>query len=209
MSILSNAKYLPRAATNGYLRVLRLPLNAAERLAGDRVDETWTPTVAFEAFEAGVETGVGTLTRDKGLMHSARLRRAKVAKLRKASALETIAEEQRAQADQTFESRRETAQNQRTDAARRAEQRQAELTRAADLHEEKAGKQAAEKTAAARRTKAKQDEAIDRQERTAKVEALSAEAKALKTAKAAIDAEDTAELVSDTLEGHKQDRKTS
>jgi hypothetical protein len=208
MSIATNVKTLPRAATGLYLRALRLPLTAAERIAGDRVDEAWAPSVAFDALEAKIETGLGVLLRDDDLLDSAQTRRERVAKLRKAAALETVASEQREDATEEFQARRQTAEEKREEAARRAKQREADLERNAELHEQKVQQKAAKKTAAAKRTKAKQDEVINRQERTAKVEALDAEAKALETVKAAVEADEKLEIVADSLEGQKEDRKT-
>jgi hypothetical protein len=208
MSVTTYAKVLPRAATSAYLHILRLPLTAAQRVAGGRIDETSAPALAFESFEARVESGVGALLRDEQLLDSARLRREKVAKLRKATVLETAADEQRKDAEQKFQSQREKAEQQREDAARRAEQREADLERNAELHEQKVADKAAKKKAAARRAKAKQDEMIDRQERAAKVDALDAESEALEAAKDAVEAKQTVEVVNDTLEGQKEARKT-
>jgi hypothetical protein len=208
MSIATNLKTLPRAATGLYLRTLRLPLTTAERLAGDRVDEAWAPSLAFESFEAKIETGLGLLLRDEVLIETAQTRSERVAKLRKADALQTVATEQREEAAEEFQSRRESAEAKREASARRAKQREADLERNAELHEQKVQEKAAKKTAAARRTKAKQDEVIERQERKAKVDALDAEAQALETVKAAVEADEKLELVSDTLDGQKEDRKT-
>jgi hypothetical protein len=209
MSITTYAKVLPRTATTAYLRVLRLPLTAAERAAGDRIDNAWKPSVAFEAFEAGVERTVGSLLRDEHLLKSARLRREKVAKLRKATALMTVAQEQRADAGASFATRRESAEEQRAEAAHRASQKEAALQRNTEVEKQKVQQKAATSTAAARRTKAKQDEAIDRRERVAKVESLDAESKALRNAREAVDAQQDLKVVADTLEGAKEDRKTS
>jgi hypothetical protein len=208
MSITSYAKVLPRTATSAYLRALRLPLTAAERIAGDRVDETWAPSVAFESLEAGVESRLGLLLRDEQLLESAQLRKEKVTKLRKATALETVAEEQRQEANEQFEARRTKADERRAEARRRAEQREADLKRNAELHEQKVKEKAAKKAAAARQTKSKQDAAIARRERVAKAEALEAEADALEAGKEAVEAKQTVEVVTDTLEGQKEDRKT-
>lgn len=208
MSITSFAKVLPRAATRSYLRVIRLPLTAAERIAAGRVDETWAPSLAFESLEAGVESRLGALLHDEELLESAQLRQEKVAKLRKATALETVAEEQREEANEEFEARRAKAEERRAEAKRRAEQREADLKRNAELHEQKVKEKAAKKAAAARQVKAKQEETIARRERAAKAKALDAEVEALDASKDAVEAKETVEVVTDTIEGQKEARKT-
>ena len=208
MSITNYAKAVPRTAARSYLRVLRLPLTAAERIAGGRVDETWAPSLAFESLEAGVEARLGAVLQDQKLLESAQLRQEKVAKLRKATALETVAEEQRQEADEEFQARRAKAEERRAEAKRRAEQREADLKRNAELHEQKVKEKAAKKAAAARQTKAKQEEAIARRERAAKAKALDAEVEALDATKEAVEAKETVEVVTDTLEGQKEARKT-
>jgi hypothetical protein len=206
--ITTTAKVLPRSATRAYLRVARLPLTAAQRVSGHREDATWPPALAFETFEAGVESVVGSLIGDESLTHSAQVRRAKLEKLREAGVLRTEAEQKRQQADGTFQERREAAEKQRDKAAQKAKQQGVELERKADEREAEAKKKAAKKTAAARKVKAKQDEVIEREERAARLEALDAEAKALEAAKGAADAESTVEVIDDTIEGQKEARHT-
>jgi hypothetical protein len=208
MTITTTAKLVPAIATQAYLRLARLPLTAAQQLTGHRADEQWPPTMAFETFEAGVESLVGSLVGDEGLTHSAQVRRAKLAKLREAAVLRTQAAQTRQQADETFQARREASEQQREKAVRKAEQREADVERQAEKGEQAAKEKAAKKTAAARKAKAKQNEVIERQERAAKLDALDAEAKALQAAKEAVDAEATVEVIEDTIEGTKEARQT-
>jgi hypothetical protein len=208
MTITNTAKVLPRGATRAYLRLARLPLTAAQRVTGHLADEQWPPTMAFETFEAGVESVVGALVGDESLTSSAAVRRAKLAKLKEASVLRTEAQQTRQQADEEFSSRREAAEQRREQAAKNAQKREAELEKQAEKREQQVKQKAAKKTAAARKAKAKQDEVIERQERAAKLEALDAEADALAAAKEAADAESTVEVIEDTIEGQKEARQT-
>jgi hypothetical protein len=205
--IATTAKVLPRGATRAYLRIARLPLTAVQRVTGHR-EQQWPPTLAFESFEAGVESVVGSLVGDESLTQSAQVRRAKLMKLREAAVLKTEADQKRHQADETFQAKREAAEKQRDTAAQQAKKREAELERKAEEREAQARKKAAKKTATARKAKAKQDEVIERDERAAKLEALDAEAEALDAAKEAVEAESTVEVIDDTIEGQKEARKT-
>lgn len=203
------ARALPRAAVGTALAAARLPLTAAERLAGQADNAEWPPTMAFEAVEASVETTVGTWLRDAELQRRGRLRAAKLAKLREAGALSTVAEGQRTEAEQRFtereamaEQRREQAQEQAAQRERAAEQRTA------------ARKSAASTTAAARKRNARKQAAakadqLDRQERTAKLAALTAEEKALQAEREAVATTDAAAAVDDALTATKETRTSA
>jgi hypothetical protein len=208
MSVKTNVQIVPRIVLGTYFRAARLPLTVVERIAGQAQNEQWPPALAFEGFEANIEATVGSLLHDRALAEKGRVRQAKVAQLRKATDLETVAEQKREQADQTLEQRREKAEEQRAEAERRAEQREQDLKRQAELHEQKVKEKAAKKTAAARKTKAAQDKAVDRQERAAKAAALAKESEALQASKQALDAQDTVEVIDKTIEGSKAARQT-
>lgn len=209
MTVRTNAQVVPRLIVSGYLKTVRLPLTATERLAQQQRNDQWPPALAFERFEAGVETVVGSLLRDTQLVDKGRLRQAKVAQLRKAAELETLAVQEKQQATEQLAGRREQVADEREETERRAEQRKHELERQAEIHERKVEKKAAKKAAAAREVKAVQDKAITRDERTAKAESLRAESRALSVIKDALDADETVEVIGDSIEGTKAARKTS
>jgi hypothetical protein len=193
----------------GYLKAVRLPLTATEPVAKQQSNDQWPPTLAFERFEAGVETVVGSLLRDPALVDKGRLRQAKIAQLKKAAELETLAVQEKKKANSKLIETRELVAEERRDTERRVKQRKQEVERQAELHERKVEEKAAKKSAAAREVKAAQDEAIAREERHAKTEALRAESRALSVTKAALDADETVEVIDDTIEGNKAARKTS
>jgi flagellar biosynthesis GTPase FlhF len=208
MTVTTQLKTVPRTVVGAYLRAARLPLTVAERIAKQQGNAQWPPALAFESVEAGVETVLGAFLKDDALVDKGRLRQAKVAQLRKAAELETVAEQARAEADQTFEQRREQAQVKRAAAERTAETREQQLEREARQREQAAEQKAAKKATAAREAAQAQEKAIRRQERVAKAEALSKESEALGAAKKAVDAEETVAVIEDTLDGTKEARKT-
>lgn len=209
MTVRDNVQVVPRLIVSGYLKAVRLPLTATERIANQQGNKQWPPALAFERFEAGVETIAGSLLRDPALVDKGRLRHAKVAQLRKAAELETLAEQEKKQAKDRLIERRQEVAEERKETERRAEQRKQELERQAELHERKVEQKAAKKTAAARQMKAAQDKAITRQERAAKATALDAESRALSLTKDALEADETVAVIEDTIEGNKAARKTS
>lgn len=209
MTVTTNIQTVPRRIVNGYLQAVRLPLTAVERAVKQQSNEQWPPALAFERFEASVETVVGSLLRDSALVRQGRLRQAKLAQLAKAGELEVVAAQASKQAEQRLEQQRDQLSVERAETQRRAEQRKQELDRQADLHERKVQEKARKKSAAGREVKAMQDQTISRQERTATVKALNAESRALDMTKNAVDAEETVEVINDTLEGSKAARKSS
>jgi hypothetical protein len=199
---------LPRTVVTTYLTVARLPLSAVAKLSGQQGNEQWPPALAFEGFEASVETVVGSLLRDGDLVESGRLRQAKVAQLRKAASLEAIADTTREQAREEFAQRRAAAESTKQQARERAQQREQQVERQAEQRKAQAESKAAKKKAAARQVKAAQEKTIERRERVAEQQALATEAEALKAQKEALDAAETVDVIDDTIEGSKAARHT-
>jgi len=203
-----NVQMLPRTLVHTYLSVARMPLSAVAKARGQQDNEQWPPALAFEGFEAGVETVLGSLLRDEELVEAGRLRQAKVAQLRKAAYLETVADTKRERADQEFAQRREQAEKKRLDAKRRAEQREQQVEQQAQQRKVAADRAAAKKKTAARKTAAAQEEVIERRERATTVQSLDREAQALKVQQEALDAAKTADVIEESIEGTKEARRS-
>lgn len=204
-----NVQTLPRTVVNTYLSVARLPLTAAAKVSGQATNDQWAPALAFEGFEASVETRLGSLLRNSDLRESGRVRRAKVDKLRTAAKLEAAADAKRDLAQQDVRRTRETAAVKRKAATQRAEQRQQNIEREAAQRVTQAEQKAAKQAVAAEQTKIAEEKVIERRERAAAEAALAEEADALKTQQQALDAAETVETIDETIEGSKEARKTS
>jgi hypothetical protein len=209
MTVTTTIQSIPRFAVAGYLRTARLPLTALERVTGHRRGEQWPPALAYESFEAGVETVVGSVFKDTTLVEQGNLRKAKLAQLREAAELETVAAQTRLDADAKRESREKQIAQQRAESERQADQRKRELERQADANEQKVQRKAAKRKSTSRAVKAAQDKAVDGQARTAKSAALTAESRALSVAKDALAAEETVDVIDDTIEGTHAARTSS
>jgi len=204
-----NVQMLPRTIVGTYLSAARLPLKVVAKARGQQHNEQWPPSLAFEGFEAGVETVLGSLLRDDTMVEAGRLRQAKVAQLRRAAYLETVADSKRERADQQFAQRREHAERKRVDAHRRAQQREQKIEQEARQRTTSADRAATRKKTAARKTAAAQQEVIERRERAATVASLDREAQALKVQQEALDAAEKAEVIEESIEGTKEARKSS
>lgn len=199
---------VPRTAVNGYLRVLRSPLAAVERIARQQDNGAWPPSLAFEGFEATVETVTGALLRDATLSENGRLRQAKVAKLRQADELKTVSKVQRTQARAVEQERQAEIANQRDQAEQFAAERKKAIKKQADAGRTKVDAATAKKKKAARAQQKAQEKVIDRRDRTGRSEALKSESKAIDLTANAIDADETVDAIDATLEGTKAARKT-
>jgi len=200
---------LPGTVVKAYLSAARLPLDAAARIGGQQANEQWPPALAFEGLEANVETVVGSLLRDDALVESGRLRRAKVARLRKAGELEAVADATRAEARDEFAKRREQTDQKRRDATKRAEARERKVEQQAQQSKASVERRAAKKVAAAEAAESAAEDVIERRERAAQADALAKEAEALEARQVALRTEETLDVIDDTLEGTREDRKSS
>lgn len=208
MTIANTAQALPRLLVQGYLHAARIPLNAVARVARQQDNEQWPPTLAFETFEAEVETVVGSVLRDSALIETGHLRQAKVAQLRKAAELSTVADKERATADKAAAQRGKQIDAQREATERREAERKKDIEHQAEAAKRGTRTKATKKAAAAREVKAGQDQAIDRQARAAKADALESEARALEIVKEGLEAEDKVDLIEATIEGTAAARKS-
>lgn len=206
MNVMAKVQALPRTAVGVGLDLARLPVIVAARVSGQRDNEEWPPTVAFEGVEASVETVVGSLLRDGELVERGRVRQAKVAQLRKAARLETVAEQNREQADAALAAERKRAQAKRTDAARRGARRKQEVAQQGAAGKQAVDQQAARRAAAVNKAEQAQEQVLDRVERESTDRALAREADALRDTQQALDAADTVTAIDDAIEGNKAAR---
>lgn len=188
MSIQTRAQSIPRAAVHGSLRLLRLPLGAAESIAGrhNGDKDTWPPTITYEAFEAQVKSFMSAVLRDEDLGEEATLQRARVAQLRRTVDLDARATAEKVRADHQLDERREEARSEAEQAReqRDAEKRQAEEKRAAAKEATKAT--TARKKQAAGRRKQEELSEIEADATVVEAEAVAEKREALTEKKAAL-----------------------
>jgi hypothetical protein len=199
---------VPRTALRGYLRAIRLPLSAAERITKQQGNETWTPAIAFESFEAKVETATGFLLGDEKLAESGQLRTARVAELKESRRLRSAAGYERERAREEQRTRKDEVARGRARTEQAATERKQAIKQQAAQQKRAAGEQAAKREAAVRAQEAAQQKVAERRERATRSEALRAESEALDLTDKALEAQETADVIDETLEGAKEARKT-
>jgi hypothetical protein len=204
--ILTNARKLPGLVVGTSLQAARLPLNAAAKVTGQSGNEEWKPAVLFEGAEATVERTLGGLLRDDALLSRGQLRQARIAKLKQAVQLETIAEQERLEADNELATRRDAVERRREQVEETTEQREQRLEQEAAKRKQQASKTAAQRKTAAQKQAAATRKAVERQERDAKLAAAEAETAALTKEKAALAAEDKAVAVDEAIDANREAR---
>lgn len=180
---------IPRTAVRSYLRLGRLPLDAAGSVLNRDGSEDWGPALVFDSVEATVLQAVGSFLKDEELLTQGRLAEARVTQLRRAAELEAHAEAKRAEADAEYRERVETDQQQRQRIAREADQREAALNQEKARKQREADEKARKQAEAARKVEAAQQKAVAKQERAAKAKRIDAEQDALVDEKRAVQAE--------------------
>ena len=165
--------------------VVRLPVTAAARLTGNADDRTWPPAVALDSAMAALAGLIARITHDSELGQQAASRRVAVQELRRAAALETVAESERAEADDKLARRRAAADDQRDQAARVADARRATAKRTAQRRERAAARAEADQREAAQAAEQKEKARARRAARAARLEELEVEKTATTTAQRA------------------------
>jgi len=176
---------IPRAYVCVGLRVSRAPLAIAERLTGNEENERWPPALAFEAFGANVKQFAGSLLNDRDLVRQGELEQARVATLREAIQLETVAAQTKAGAEETFRARRAADEQERQATKERAAKREEEAERKRSDSKKRAGAAARTEKERARRQERKREAELAEAERAAKASELDKERKVLAASKRA------------------------
>jgi colicin import membrane protein len=170
---------ISRSAIGGYVKLLRLPMDAAVRLRARNGNGPSGGMIALDRFEANLRSIAGRALRDDALVHDAERRRvatdqrARAIRLRaEANRRSELAEERLSEKEQKAEQQRRRASQRAAERKQQAEKRlQAERRRIADVEAQR--RRANERAAAA-----KEDAIKDRSKR-ARLQQLDREADAL------------------------------
>ena len=184
---------IPRTVVGGYLKVARMPLDAALKLAG----RGRASAPAVDRAEAAARDVAGAALGDEELRRDAKLRRTAADEREQAAALRTAAEER----EQAAARRREQAAARARAKSERAEHAR-EQARAAAAETAKARKAATRRRAAA---SAKAADTRAKRERLAQIETETA---ALDKREGALNADDEAKRLRAAAERAKAERKS-
>lgn len=165
----------PTKIVRTYLGAARLPLHVAERvLHRDSSGAEWAPALLFDSVEANVKQVVGGFLRDDELVEEGRVAEARVAQLKKAAHLETLAEQKRAEATTEYQERKEADEQQRAAIEAETRQREEALEREKDRRRREAEAKARKKAETAAKIEEVEQKAVARQERAARATRVAA-----------------------------------
>ncbi|MGI8864030.1 MAG: hypothetical protein ACR2JH_06460 [Solirubrobacteraceae bacterium] len=198
-----------RTAVDTYLRVVRVPLDAATRLLpGGRTGASSTAKLAVDRADATARAVAGTVLRDPALREDARRRRAASKERERAVKLRTQADQTADAAEARVEERHDESQQRRQQADTKAKARR---QRSSEEHQQKAQRAAAaekRRREAAREAKARQDAKVDEVAPQARLEALDTKAEAQREREKALVESDEAARLGDAAARVKAARKS-
>jgi hypothetical protein len=201
---------IPRTVVESYLRLIRVPLDAAiERLPGNGTGAAPSAMLAVDRADASVRAVLASLLRDPGLREDARQRRTAAEKREEAMRLREAAERTSEDADARLSRREAQAERQREQAERHAkarrneadQQRQAKAKRAAQA--ERKRQEANHKAAAASK------KAVEKRATKKQLDALETKAEVLGEKDRALTASDEARRLRDAASQTKAQRKNN
>jgi hypothetical protein len=192
-------------AVTNYLRLLRLPVDAAGSIA--KRDEAWAPALAFDSFEAQVLGLLGSVLHDDTLVQESNRQKARIDQLRRATELEAAAAARRARADAQLDERRDEAKEKAEEAQARKEHEKARLEEAKEAADRKARQDATTKAQKAKKASDARQKRLAAKERDAETKRLEAERVALTERREALEASGTALRLDKAASALKRSRK--
>jgi hypothetical protein len=185
------ARTLPRTAVGGYIKLARLPFDAAiGALPGSRTGRGARASVALDRVEARLRGVAGALLLDSELRADARRRQ--------------LAADERGHALRL----RNEAEQRRQNGAQQAEERKTQAARSRDRRKQEARESEGRRRSANRRAAAKAGEATQKQARRGRLDALDTKAEALDQKDEALSSRDEAERLAEAAAAAKAERKS-
>jgi hypothetical protein len=196
---------ITRTAIGGYVKLLRLPLDTALRVAGR--GKSSGAGQAVDHVDATAREVAGAVTGDEELKEQGR-RKHKAAEQRgRAADLKAAAEAKRQEADQDLDEGRERAQQRRKQAGQRAQERRQKAAQQTTKQKQSAKQSEQRRKAATAKATAKAQEAIDDRARDARLEQLDRQERALTEQEEAVTASDEAQRLEKAASQVKEQRK--
>lgn len=199
-----------RATLDGWLRMARLPIDAASRLLpnGDRGPRT-PALLAIDRVDATIRDTIGSLLGDEQLREDARRRRAAADERTLAIALRTEAEEKKLEADERLAKNQSSVEQRRVEAERSVEQRKQQAERERVERKQRAVQTAAEQEQAVEMAEQQKLAAAEKDAKKQRVKVLDDQADALDVEADALVASDEAQRLRDATSAAKAARKAS
>ena len=204
-----NVRLIPRTALNGYLRLVRTPLDTAiGLLPGNGDGPRPAAQLAVDRADATVRSVAGTLLRDPVLLEDGQRRRQAARERERAVRLRTSEDLTAEVADERREQREEQARKQRQRARETANARRRQAESQAQKEKQQAAKTASRRREASQKAAAKREEAIEKQAPREELQATQAKSEALRAREAELAARDEARRLADAASKVRAERKS-
>jgi hypothetical protein len=204
-----NVQVIPRTALNGYLRLVRTPLDAAiGLLPGNGDGPKPTAQLAVDRADATVRSVAGALLRDPVLVEDGQRRHVAARERERAVRLRAREDQTAETADTRLERQDEKARKQRERARETASTRRRQAEDQAQKERQGAAKSESRRREASRKAAAKREEAIENREPREKLQSVQAKSEALRAREAEVAARDEARRLADAASKVRAERKS-
>ncbi len=203
-----NVSDIPGATVDSYLKLIRLPLDAAiQRLPGNGTGAAPTARWFVDRADASLRALLANLFGDSLLREDAEQRQAAADERKRALRLRGAAERKREEADSRLDQREAQASRQREQANRRASTRREQAAKVREQKTRRAVQAEDKRLDASRKAEVRGDQAIDERAPKARLDTLDAKADALRKKEQAITAADEARRLREAAGRTKAERK--
>jgi hypothetical protein len=203
-----NVTAIPRRAVDGYLKLVRVPLDGAIRLLpGNGSGAKPAARIALDRVDARARTAFAKALRDPVLAEDGARRREAADQREQALRLRSQADVKAEQADTRFEERREQTARQREQANERAKRRRQQAARQEKQKKSRAAETAGKRSTASRTTARRRQEALGDKATRERLQTLNAESDALNEQQKELTARDEAARLSEAAGRAKAERK--
>jgi hypothetical protein len=203
-----NVRTIPGTAVDGYLRLVRVPLDGAiSLLPGNGTGAKPTAEIALDRLDATLRGAIANLLSDTALRDDAERRRIAAQERGRALRLRAKAGVKAEEADSRLEKRQQQATDQREQATQRAEVRRQMVARERETKKRHAAKTESGRLQASRRTAERREEAVNARAPKERLKAVDAKADALRDKEKQLVARDEARRLRDAAGRAKAERK--
>jgi hypothetical protein len=203
-----NVRVIPRTAVDGYLKLVRLPFDAAVGLLPENGTGRGTAaTLVFDRVDAAARTLAGAVLGDPVLREDAARRHRAADERGRAFRLRAQAERRSEGAESRLGERQDQAARQRQRAKQRAEATRRQAERRREQKTRQAAKTESKRRGTSRKAAARVDGAVDARARKARLKTLDSKADALREREEALTASDEARRLSGAASKAKAARK--
>jgi hypothetical protein len=200
-------KRIPASALDGYLSLLKRPVDAVARRTRRDGNSTSPAELFLDGIDATIRETAGRVLGDQVLQDDARRRRVAASERGRALELKAEAETRTKQADQEFTQRQQAAEQRRQQAERRAEEEKQRIEQEQQSKERQVAKTANERKTTNRKIASTVEGAVEDKADKNRLQQLEVESEALREEEQALAAQARAKTLSTAASKAKATRK--